>query len=261
MEKKNTLLLTVIAVATLLVAVVGATFAYFGSFNANANANAAINVQTQAATASSFLTTGGTLDLNVTSASMTRNLSGEVTDVANSNVTLGIELTATDATTVTTCDYKVYYAYNTGSSIYVSHKDDDEIGNGRAFVTPGLVGVNSDVSDKEFTYTITATQASETGSTGSELKIEDKFATAKSSFVDFESATSNDSKVLVATGKIIADSTATAAVKQALKIEVHFYNFPTLDQSQLADKKFQGKFYVENDPDSADKVVCTTAAA
>ena len=32
MEKKNTLLLTVIAVATLLVAVVGATFAYFGSF-------------------------------------------------------------------------------------------------------------------------------------------------------------------------------------------------------------------------------------
>ena len=43
MEKKNTLLLTVIAVATLLVAVVGATFAYFGSFTANANANAAIN--------------------------------------------------------------------------------------------------------------------------------------------------------------------------------------------------------------------------
>ena len=29
MEKKNTILLTVIAVATLLVAVVGATFAYF----------------------------------------------------------------------------------------------------------------------------------------------------------------------------------------------------------------------------------------
>ena len=31
MEKRNTLLLTVIAVATLLVAVVGATFAYFAS--------------------------------------------------------------------------------------------------------------------------------------------------------------------------------------------------------------------------------------
>lgn len=31
MEKKNTLLLTVIAIATLLVAVVGATFAYFAT--------------------------------------------------------------------------------------------------------------------------------------------------------------------------------------------------------------------------------------
>lgn len=260
MEKKNTLLLTVIAVATLLVAVVGATFAYFGSFTANANANAAINVQTQAATASSFLTTGGSLDLNVTSASMTRNLSGEVTDVANSNVTLGIELTATDPTTVTTCDYKVYYAYNSGSSIYVSNKPDDKIGNGRAFVTPGLAEVGSAISDKEFIYTITATQATEPGSTGSTLTIAENFATAKSSFSDFENATDTNHKVLVATGKIIAGKEATAAVTQALKVEVHFYNFPTLDQSQLAEKKFQGKFYVENDPDSADKVVCTTAA-
>ena len=260
MEKKNTLLLTVIAVATLLVAVVGATFAYFGSFTANANANAAINVQTQAATASSFLTTGGTLDLNVTSASMTRDLNGVVTDVANNSTTLGIELTATDTTTVTTCDYKVYFAYNEGSNVYVSHKENDEIGNGRTFVTPGLAGVNSDVSKEEFTYTITATQAAEPGSTGSELTIEDGFATAKSSFVDFENATSA-APVLVATGKIIAGSAANAAVKQALKIEVHFYNFPTLDQSQLAEKKFQGKFYVENDPESANKVVCTTTAA
>ena len=35
MEKKNTVLLTVIAVATLLVAVVGATFAYFTASNSS----------------------------------------------------------------------------------------------------------------------------------------------------------------------------------------------------------------------------------
>ncbi len=45
MDKKNTLLLTVIAIATLLVAVVGATFAYF-SAQAGEGKNAQINVKT-----------------------------------------------------------------------------------------------------------------------------------------------------------------------------------------------------------------------
>ncbi len=45
MDKKNTLLLTVIAIATLLVAVVGATFAYFSAQTGN-NATADVNVTT-----------------------------------------------------------------------------------------------------------------------------------------------------------------------------------------------------------------------
>ncbi len=48
MEKKNTILLTVIAVATLLVAVVGATFAYFtASVTTNNNENNTTTVKTQ----------------------------------------------------------------------------------------------------------------------------------------------------------------------------------------------------------------------
>ena len=46
MEKKNTMLLTVIAVATLLVAVVGATFAYF-SITASGNSTTVVNTQAQ----------------------------------------------------------------------------------------------------------------------------------------------------------------------------------------------------------------------
>ena len=65
MEKKNTLLLTVIAVATLLVAVVGATFAYFGSFTATVNDKANVSVTTGNVQASTFITTGGALSLNV----------------------------------------------------------------------------------------------------------------------------------------------------------------------------------------------------
>ena len=54
MEKKNTVLLTVIAVATLLVAVVGATFAYFTASNSSTG-NAAGNVNVNTATESADL--------------------------------------------------------------------------------------------------------------------------------------------------------------------------------------------------------------
>lgn len=54
MEKKNTVLLTVIAVATLLVAVVGATFAYFTASNTTSG-DAAGNVNVNTATESASL--------------------------------------------------------------------------------------------------------------------------------------------------------------------------------------------------------------
>ncbi len=47
MERKNTLLLTVIAVATLLVAVVGATFAYFASTYTQSGNDQTVNVSTR----------------------------------------------------------------------------------------------------------------------------------------------------------------------------------------------------------------------
>lgn len=55
MEKKNTILLTVIAIATLLVAVVGATFAYFtATVNTTNDANVTTEVKTAALTSVSF---------------------------------------------------------------------------------------------------------------------------------------------------------------------------------------------------------------
>ena len=56
-NRKNTILLTVIAVATLLVAVVGATFAYFTA-QGGTSQTGNINVQTEAAASSSFEITG-----------------------------------------------------------------------------------------------------------------------------------------------------------------------------------------------------------
>jgi len=67
MEKKNTVLLTVIAVATLLVAVVGATFAYFTAANGT-NGNAAGNVNVNTATE------GASLLLNVNKVTGSNNI-------------------------------------------------------------------------------------------------------------------------------------------------------------------------------------------
>lgn len=62
MEKKNTVLLTVIAVATLLVAVVGATFAYFTASTAGTGTGAA---------STSTTTTIGSVALNLGTATLT----------------------------------------------------------------------------------------------------------------------------------------------------------------------------------------------
>ena len=57
MEKKNTVLLTVIAVATLLVAVVGATFAYFTATNTvNDQSNGNVTINTASVESVSFTT-------------------------------------------------------------------------------------------------------------------------------------------------------------------------------------------------------------
>lgn len=69
MDKKNTMLLTVIAVATLLVAVVGATFAYFTASN---SATGSTNVETTTETVGAVTVTNPTagLHLNLTADQM-----------------------------------------------------------------------------------------------------------------------------------------------------------------------------------------------
>ena len=65
MERKNTVLLTVIAVATLLVAVVGATFAYFTASTANGGAGESASVTT---------TTVGDVELNMSTVTTSNDL-------------------------------------------------------------------------------------------------------------------------------------------------------------------------------------------
>lgn len=243
MEKKNTLLLTVIAVATLLVAVVGATFAYFGSFQATVNDKAAVNVHTGTVEASTFITTGGTLSLNVPGNVMIKGENpaavpvGTKTDSAN----LVVKLNYPDKATQMTCTYDVYFAYDESSPVY-----------GIA-PTPVTNGTES----KEFTYTLTPSEG---------ITVESTYATTSGakSFSLFapvpteQEPTPAAVPVKVAHGSITATGTTTSpdtAATQNLLADVNFYNFPTIDQSALASKDFKGSFYVKED-----SVKCSTAA-
>ncbi|MEG1506295.1 MAG: hypothetical protein RR478_02230 [Bacilli bacterium] len=116
MEKKNTLLLTVIAVATLLVAVVGATFAFFTA-QKGTGANANVNVKTS--TTDSLVYNAGTaISITATQANFAEGL-GNRTGVNTSTVTL-VANADTSATYCYTADFIVtantfeYSALNNG---------------------------------------------------------------------------------------------------------------------------------------------------
>lgn len=233
MEKKNSLFLTIVAVTVLLAAVVGATFAYFGSFTTTVTNRAAVNVTTAEAKSSSFVSTAAALSLSISSSEMLKGTGGATSvgtySGGNTNANLTASLTATDSTTTTTCTYDVMFAYDSTSAIYGSAP------------TPVTSGTNN----QEFVYTITS-------SAPTSLVIQNSYKNANSDFSTFKTATNETNAIKVASGTISAKNTTTT---QTLSVNVKFYNFPTIDQTALASKTFSGKFYVNQT-----SVVCNTTA-
>ncbi len=136
MDKKNTMLLTVIAVATLLVAVVGATFAFFAiQATSESNAKATITGSTENANVGSVALTGNTtLKLNLTAENMSKANQGKTyyasTDgtakESEEKLTVGTAtLTGGDSGIVYECtaNYKVTYD---DSSANIEWADADE---------------------------------------------------------------------------------------------------------------------------------------
>ena len=259
MEKKNTLLLTVIAVATLLVAVVGATFAYFGSFSVDTEARAGVNVNTAASKASAFVTSSANIDLEVPADKMVK---GTGTELAvgtytgeRENATLNISLTTDEGVTTTTvCTYVIKYAYDSevryGTGTYTTDSTQYT-----ATTAPKSDGLGD--GKNEFTYTLSfgagtsaSTNTASTGGTDG-IKLEADYTIDTESDFSVFSAATKTAPVTIATGRI---SSKGNTVVQSLNVNVKFYNFPTVNQSQLADKKFSGSFY-------ADTVDCTSVAA
>jgi len=108
MEKRNTLLLTVIAVATLLVAVVGATFAYFASTSSVTN-TLDLNTTTQASTAS-LTAEQAALAMTVTPDLMQKgDAKNEVAKFATEDLKVTLS-----STMPATCTYNISWAWDSG---------------------------------------------------------------------------------------------------------------------------------------------------
>ena len=163
MERKNTILLTVIAVATLLVAVVGASFAYFA---VDASNDAEVKVQTTTAAGSDIFTATGseTMTLNVTNDVMMQT-GANVGDVAVSDTDSSMKISLQAGTGVATCTYKLVYN-NTGAAYTMTTGAAD----GKEYTLEGTYGAdgfaetNMDkvaeaLAAKTYTITNTAGQA------------------------------------------------------------------------------------------------------
>lgn len=218
MEKKNTLLLTVIAVATLLVAVVGATFAYFGSFAPDNTSNTPVNVTTPKAQTSTFVSTGAQLLLDVPAGNMTFAQRGEEGVTSTSSGTLKVALTSGTADQTMKCTYDVYFQAE-GTPVY---------GLGDTTKTEG--------ADKEITMKITATEG---------ITV-DKFATE----TNFDANTGYGWTNLAGEGKPtikiatadISNSSDKVPTEQTFTFEAKVYNL-TQQQDQISGKSFKGYFY------------------
>ncbi|MBQ4583317.1 MAG: hypothetical protein IJA94_00220 [Bacilli bacterium] len=227
MEKKsgNTIMLTVIAIATLLVAVVGATFAYF-SANVDDATKGTTTVTANTAAADVFVSEGnGSVSLAVTADKMQQangnNNHTVFIDSENTDNTIDVKLTA--GSSVATCEYNLYYTPS-------------ETG---AYTTSTGAQNADDLTDKkEFTISGTRSGSSEAAS-----------------FTDFDLAgitaktKINDEKYSIS--DVYTGNEATAAV-DTWTFTAKFYNLG-VDQVSVAGNTYGGTI-------SIDDVVCTNAA-
>ena len=210
MEKNNNIkIMGVFASALLLVIIVTASFAYFGSFNVNLNNNVAVNVNAYSPGNAVFTSNATQLNLQVPAANMSQLLNGTL--AAENTATLTVNLTGS-ANLLTTCTYDIVYEYDDGSYIY------------------GGTGTNhvSKNGDKEITL-----QVANVGGTNN-------FASEKN--FDYDSSWSNNKRTLVSGATISSNGTLTT---QNISIIGKFYNL-NVSQESIGGKEFTGKIYVTN---------------
>ena len=211
-NKSNIKLLSIVASVMLLIIVVGASFAYFGTYKENID-KYKINITIDQFAKATFVTKDANLNLSVSKKDMVAYEAG--TKAAENSANLNVVLTSGNPNVKVTCTYDIYYEYDTNSSIYG--------------VSPTPV---TDSSLKELTLKAV-------GSTGTNNYADEK------NFNYDTNWTQNPYKRLIVKGASITDATKNGTT-DTWKFNMAFYNLD-VDQNKLAGKTFAGSFYVDKD--------------
>ena len=211
-NKSNIKLLSIVASVMLLIIVVGASFAYFGTYKENID-KYKINITIDEFAKATFVTKDANLNLSVSKKDMVAYEAG--TKAAENSANLNVVLTSGNPNVKVTCTYDIYYEYDTNSSIYgvsptpVTDSSLKEL----TLKAVGGSGTNNYADEKNFNYDTNWTQ--------------------------------NPYKRLIVKGASITDATKNGTT-DTWKFNMAFYNLDA-DQNKLAGKTFAGSFYVDKD--------------
>ena len=214
-KKSNTIL--IIQGVLFIILIIGAAYAYLGTFNINLNNNVAVNINSTSPGNLSFIASSTQLNLQVPDISMTKYNANNNVAAKEDTGFVDITLTGTEGF-LTTCSYDLVYEYNTNSDIYGK-------------TVPVTTGAT-----KEITIEVN-------GMNGN-----NHFATETNFNFDTSKGWSNASstkgaKVTLVTGATLKSLGTEQSVRW--KVTGRYYNLD-LNQYALSGKSFTGKIYVEN---------------
>ena len=216
-NRGNVVLLTVIAIVTMVIVLVGATFAYFASLNINVTNTTNVRTTTGDAINATLATIGDTITLSLSGSDMLPTAIDEDTPKATGTGDIVVQFTGGSVETPMQCKYDLYYAW-------VNVAADPE--------NPSIVAttpyVRSDATKNEFTYTITKNNAAFVGPIN---------------FV--ASADANATTGIKIGGEQTITSNGTLST-DTYNITAAFYNIEA-DQTSNANANWKIKFYVVTD--------------
>ena len=114
-KKSNTIL--IIQGVLFIILIIGAAYAYLGTFNVNLNNNVAVNINSTSPGNLSFIANSTQLNLQVPDTSMAQHNANNTVAAKEDTGFVDITLTGTEGF-LTTCSYDLVYEYNTNSDIY-----------------------------------------------------------------------------------------------------------------------------------------------
>ena len=214
-KKSNTIL--IIQGVLFIILIIGAAYAYLGTFNINLNNNVAVNINSTSPGNLSFIANSTQLNLQVPDNSMTKYNANNNVAAKEDTGFVDITLTGTEGF-LTTCSYDLVYEYNTNSDIYGK-------------TVPVTTGAT-----KEITIEVNGMNGNNHFATETNFN----FDTSKG----WSNATSTKgAKVTLVTGATLKSLGSEQSTRW--KVTGRYYNLD-LNQYALSGKSFTGKIYVEN---------------